>query len=84
MKQLTRKQAIALYDSDEWKAWEPRQLAEFQLQQDRLCVPANDFKHALSTVLRRPIYTHDLADAAGLLRELRGESTPTRFFKQAK
>ncbi len=79
MKQLTRKQAIAFAQKEEWKGWTPREIAEFQLQQDRVCIPIDVYKKALSEALRRPIYTLDLLAPDGLLSELRGESSHITF-----
>lgn len=38
MKQLTKEQAIAFYDNKCYEGMTDRQIAEFQLLQDKLCV----------------------------------------------
>ena len=63
MTQLTSEQAIALYDSGEWKNWTPEKLATFQLFQDLLCVDFGTFHSALEKVLGRRIWTHELASS---------------------
>jgi hypothetical protein len=60
MKQLNQKQAIAFHDKGEWKEWSDYKIAVFQFEQELLCVPINRFKEALSNLLGRPVYTHDL------------------------
>lgn len=61
MKQLTRGEAVAFYETEQWKAMTDLEIARFQLQQNRLCMPINVFKAALSAALGRPVYTHELA-----------------------
>lgn len=56
----------------------PRQIAEFQMEQYRLCMPIDVFMKALSDTLGRPVYTHELGlNREGLMKELRGEKEPT-------
>lgn len=60
-KQLTREEAIALDDSGWWKdktAWE---IAGFQLNQPRLCMPFDKFHEAVEAALGRPVWTHEFA-----------------------
>lgn len=63
MKQLTKKQAIAFYDSEKWKDWNSEEIVKFQLFQDRLCVPWSLFHKAMNDVLGRPVYTHEFASS---------------------
>lgn len=54
-----------------------RQIAEFQIEQDRLCVPFDVFHKAITEALGRPVYTHEFAlNRDGLRKELRGEKEP--------
>ena len=75
MKQLTEKQAIAFYDSGVWKDWTSRQIAEFQLEQDRLCIPLDVFHKAMEETLGRPVWTHEFAFRDNLRKELYGEKS---------
>lgn len=69
-RQLTRDEAVALYESGKWKTWPAAELAVFQLQQDRLCVPFDAFHGAVEKLLGRPVYTHEFGlNRAGLLAE---------------
>ena len=77
MKQLTEQQAIAFYENKCYEGMTSQQIAEFQIEQDRLCVPFDVFHKAITEALGRPIYTHELAlNRDGLRKELRGEKEP--------
>ncbi len=76
MKQLTKEQAIAFGENKCYEGMTPRQIAEFQLMQDYLCVPFDIFHKAVSDALGRAVYTHEFADREALLKELNGEKEP--------
>lgn len=77
MTQLTKKQAIAFSKSEAWKNWSARQIAEFQMEQDRLCVPFDVFHKTIEEALGRPVYTHEFGlNREGLRKELYGEKEP--------
>jgi hypothetical protein len=61
MKQLTKKQAIAFYESQEWDHMTAEEIVKLQLYQDRLCVPFSKFHEAIETVLGRSVFTHEFA-----------------------
>ena len=73
MEQLTKEQAIAFHDSEVWKDWTSRQIAEFQMEQDKLCVPFDVFHKAMEDTLGRPVWTHEFAFIDNLRKELYGE-----------
>ena len=78
MKQLTREQAIAFGDNKLYEGMTSRQIAEFQMEQDLLCVPFDVFHRAMEEVLGRPVYTHEFAFRDSLRKELYGEkAAPT-------
>jgi len=78
MKQLTKEQAIKMYESEIWKDMTLEQIAEFQLFQDRLCVPFDKFQEAMEKLLNRPVWTHEFAFKDQLIKEFLGEkSAPT-------
>ncbi len=79
MKQLTKEEAIAFFDSKAWEGWTSRQIAEFQLEQDRLCVPMDVFHKAIQETLGRPVFTHEFAFRDMLKSELYGEAQPPTF-----
>ncbi len=77
MKQLTREQAIAFCDNKLYEGMTSQQIAEFQMEQERLCMPFDVFHKAITETLGRPVYTHEFGlNREGLLKELRGEKEP--------
>ena len=77
MKQLTKEEAVAFYDSKVWEAWTHRQIAEFQMCQDKLCFPFDVFHEAIEKTLGRPVFTHEFGlNREGLMKELLGEKEP--------
>lgn len=77
---LTLEQAKRLAASEFWKDMTERQRAEFQLNEDRLCMPFPVFHEAVEKALGRPVYTHEFGlDVEGLRRELRGERPAPTF-----
>jgi hypothetical protein len=72
---MTREQAIALVETKWWEGKTHRQIAMFQLFEDRLCMPFDKFHEAVEKALGRPVYTHEFGSAGndGLRKELMGE-----------
>jgi len=67
-----------MYESEIWKDMTLEQIAEFQLFQDRLCVPFDKFQEAMEKLLNRPVWTHEFAFKDQLIKEFLGEkSAPT-------
>lgn len=80
MRQLTKEEAIAFYDSKVYENWTYRQIAEFQMEQDRLCVPFGVFHEAIEKTLGRPVFTHEFGlNRQGLMKELLGEKEAPTF-----
>lgn len=78
MQQLTKEQAIAFYELNEWQSWTDEQIVRMQLFQDYLAVPFGRFHEALSKVLARPVWTHEFAFADALREEYLGtKPSPT-------
>lgn len=65
MKQLTKEQALAFAENKLYEYLTKRQIAEFQLEQDRLCMPFDVSHEAIEKTLNRPVFTHEF----GLSRE---------------
>ncbi len=80
-KQLTKEQAIKFYESGVWEDMTARQLVDFQLFQDRLCVPFGEFQKAVETVFNRPVYTHEFSTSnrPSLIAEFYGKKDPPTF-----
>lgn len=77
MKQLTKEQAIAFCENKCYEGMTSRQIVEFQMEQDRLCVPFDVFHKAIEEALGRPVYTHEFGlNREGLRKELIGEKEP--------
>lgn len=77
MKQLTKEQAIAFGENKYYEGWSARQIAEFQLEQDLLCIPFDIFHKAITEALGRPVYNHELGlNREELKKELNGEKEP--------
>lgn len=80
MKQVSKEQAIKIYESGLWADWSDSQKVEFQLFQNRLCMPFNEFHAAITRVLKRPVYTHEFGlNRDGLQKEFLGEVDAPTF-----
>jgi len=79
MKQLTKEQAIAFAKNKCYEDMTYRQIAEFQIEQDKLCIPFNVFHEAIEKTLGRPVFTHEFAFREELRKELYGEKEPPTF-----
>lgn len=78
--ELTKEEAIALAESKFWESMTHRQIAEFQMNTDRLCMPFAVFHEAVEKTLGRPVWTHEFGlDRDGLAAELRGERPAPSF-----
>lgn len=70
MKQFTKKQAIAIFKSGDWKDWTEEEIVKTQLFQDRLCVPFDVFHKAIESVFDRSVWTHEFGlNRQGLIAE---------------
>ena len=58
---LTKKQAVALFDSGFYKTLSAHECAMFQLFEPRLCMPFDVFHKAMIDTLGRPVFTHEFA-----------------------
>ena len=79
IKQVTKEQAIALAEGKFYEGMTHREIAEFQISQDLLCMPFGVFSEALSKCLGRGVYTHEFANRDQLIRELYGERPAPSF-----
>lgn len=55
------------------------QIAEFQVEQNKLCMPFNVFHEAIEKTLGRPVFTHEFAFREELRKELYGEKESPTF-----
>ena len=73
MRQITKKEALQIAESNLYSDWSFQQKASFQLRQDRLCMPFSVFHEAVEKTLNRPVYTHELAlNRQGIIDEVDG------------
>ena len=80
MDQLTREQAIAFYDSGAWKKMSAKERSVFQMQQDCLCMPFDEFHLAVEEALGRPVFTHEFGlNRDGMRAELEGQAMALTF-----
>ena len=79
VKQLTKEQANAFYNSEVWKDMSDLQIAQMQLFQQFLAVPFGVFHESVEKVFGRPVYTHEFASKESLQREFLGDKEPPTF-----
>ena len=77
--QLTKEQAMALYESNIWAEWDTEKKVRTQLFQKRLCMPFDKFHEAMEKVLNRPVYTHEFGDRHKLVLEYLGDRPAPTF-----
>ena len=71
MKQLTKKEACAFFDNKCYEGWSNRDIAVFQLHQERLCMPFEVFGLSLESELKRGISAMEYVFGSdGLKKEL--------------
>jgi hypothetical protein len=84
IKQVTKEEAIAIFDSELWKNWSNEEKVKVQLFQKRLLMPFPEFHKALEKVLGRSIWTHELVrNISGIFQEyygLKGKPTIQEIF----
>ena len=76
MGELSKEEAIEMYDSGWWKEATDNTIVAFQLFEDRLCLPFDEFHRAIEEVLRRPVYTHEFAFKEELQKEYLTQRPP--------
>ena len=79
MKQLTKEQAIAFSESKSYKNMSHREIAEFQINQEKLCMPFNIFHEAVEKTIDRPVFTHEFGmNPEGIKAEImEGKKAPS-------
>ena len=66
---MTKKEAILLFVNRWYEFKTPLEIVEFQLYEEKLCMPFNLFHGAVEKVLGRPVYTHEFAEVERLREE---------------
>jgi len=70
---LNKEEATKLYNSKWWEGKTAKEIVDFQLYEDKLCVEFPVFHKAMEQVLGRPVYTHEFADQKALQEEYEGK-----------
>ena len=84
---MKKDEAIRLANGGWWRDKTPQEIAEFQLAEDKLCMPFDEFHKAVETWLGRPVWTHEFACPWELMAEGHGENkqrTMTDVIKKAQ
>ena len=71
--EITKEKAVALAESGWWKNATDKQIVDFQLFEERLCMDFGRFQEAVEKVLGRPVFTHEFARPDLLRSELAGD-----------
>ena len=79
IKQLNKAQALGIFNGDLWRSWSDEEIVNFQLYQDRLCVPFSRFHPAVEKVLRRSVWVHEFGDIEALRTEYEGKRPAPSF-----
>ncbi|GEK11882.1 DUF7736 domain-containing protein [Pseudoalteromonas peptidolytica] len=79
IKQLSKDEAIKLAETEWWKESTPISIATFQVTQDKLCCPIDVYKMSLNEVLKRDVFTHELAEPEKLIAEMNGTKPHPSF-----
>lgn len=59
---MNKKEAIKLYNSKWWEGKTAKEIVDFQLYEDKLCVEFSVFHKSIEEILGRPVFTHEFAD----------------------
>lgn len=69
MRQITKEESIRIVESGLWKNWTSEEKVKFQLYQNCLAMPFGEFMLALSEVLGRDVFTHEMASVSNIRAE---------------
>jgi hypothetical protein len=71
VKQLTLEEAVEFMDDQKWKEMTPLEIAKFQVQQERLCMPMSVFSVSVEYVLGCRIMIRDwICDSKKITAEI--------------
>jgi hypothetical protein len=81
---MTKEEAIGLYKSKCWETMSDRERVEFQLFEERLCMPFAVFQMSVEKVLGRPVFTHEFGTAMveGLRKEFLDHLVYSAYLKE--
>ena len=61
--QITKEQAIQIYESRIWEKWTDEERAKFQFYQNHLCMPFDVFHSAFEKLIGRSVWTHEFSSS---------------------
>ena len=70
---MKKEEAIKLYNSKWWEGKTAKEVVDFQLYEEKLCIEFSAFHKAIEKVLGRPVFTHEFADQKALQEEYEGK-----------
>ncbi len=80
MTQMTKEQALYFYQNKmHERITDDSERFEFQLLQDRLCMPFSEFHRCAEVALGRPVFTHEFAYPQHLKDEFYGNKPKSDF-----
>lgn len=80
MTQLTKEQALYFHENKLYeKIKDDSERFEFQLLQERLCMPFGEFHRCAEVALGRPVFTHEFAFPQHLKDEFYGNKPKSSF-----
>lgn len=80
MKKLTKEQAISFSESKAYEGMSHEKIAEFQINQDKICMPFEVFHEAVEKTIGRPVYTHEFGmNLKGIKAEIMEGREPPSF-----
>ena len=60
---MTKQEAIDKYNSKFWKTMTAKEIAKFQINEERLCMPFDIFQKAIEDTLGCSVLTHQMIDS---------------------
>jgi hypothetical protein len=73
---MNREEALVKVNTKWWEERTDKEIVDFQLYEDRLCLPFSIFHASIEKVLNRSVWTHEFADMKGLQAEYEGKRSP--------
>ena len=73
---MTKEEAITYANTKWWEGKSAQEIVDFQLYEEKLCMPFGLFHEAMETVLGRGVWPHEFTDTKVLRDEL--------FFRKLK
>lgn len=76
---MTKQEAIKKSKSSFWVDLTPREIVDFQLYEEKLCMPWDIFHGAIEEALGRPVQTLEFAYPDNLKKEFEGKKEKPTF-----